>query len=100
MYERSLTASNENLELLKLVCRLLQSLGIETTGPYLATKGGRAVIIKGKSYRQNEDLYYVRVRSKSLRDFQKAVGFSVHRKLAGLASATNKTTRFAPCAGK
>jgi len=93
MYERSLTASNENLELVRLVCRLLQSLGIETTGPNLASRGGRTVMIKGKFYRQNEDLFSMRVRSRCLQRFQMTVGFSISRKSNALASATSRRTK-------
>ncbi|HVC26556.1 MAG TPA: LAGLIDADG family homing endonuclease [Nitrososphaerales archaeon] len=90
MYARALTASNENLNLMEFVCELLQSLNIQTTGIHLATKGGRTVMIKGKFYRQNEDLFYLRVRSASLARFQTTVGFSVLRKSATLSQATNK----------
>jgi DNA endonuclease len=91
MSKRSLTASNEDLELLILVCETLQSLRIETTGPNLASKGGRTVIIKGKFYRQNEDLYYMRVRSRCLERFQAIVGFSIGRKSAALSRAISQT---------
>jgi len=87
MSARSLTASNENLELLRLVCEFLHSLNIETTGTHLATKGGRTVMIRGKFYRQNEDLHYLRVRSGSLGKFQETVGFSILRKSDALAQA-------------
>jgi DNA endonuclease len=87
MSEGSLTASNENLELLKVACELLHSLGIETTGPHLATKGGRTVVIKGKLYRQNEDLFYLRVRARSLARFQEVVGFAIQRKSDALSRA-------------
>jgi intein-encoded DNA endonuclease-like protein len=90
MSGRTLTASNEDLSLLRYVCELLQSLGVETTGPYLATKGGRTVMIKGKFYRQNEDLHYLRVGAKSLEKFQTVVGFSILRKSAALSLATMK----------
>jgi len=88
MSDRSLTASNENLQLLKLVCELLHSLGIQTTGTHLATKGGRTVVIKGKFYRQNEDLSYLRVRADYLARFQETVGFSIRRKSTALSRAT------------
>lgn len=88
--ERSLTASNEDLELMELVCKLLQSLGIQTTGPYLATKGGRTVMIKGKFYRQNDDLHYLRVRSRSLQTYQTKVGFAILRKSEALSVAVSK----------
>ncbi|HEV2389235.1 MAG TPA: LAGLIDADG family homing endonuclease [Nitrososphaerales archaeon] len=87
MSGRSLTAGNENLELLKLVCELLESLGIETTGTHLATKGGRTVLIKGKFYRQNEDLFYMRVRTGSLGRFREIVGFTIQRKSIALSRA-------------
>jgi len=87
MHDSSLTASNEDLELLKLVCELLHSLGIETTGTHLATKGGRTVVIKGKFYRQNEDLFYLRVRARSLAQFQEVVGFAIQRKSDALSRA-------------
>lgn len=87
---RSLTASNEDLRLLKLVCDLLLSLGINTTGPHLATKSGRTVMIKGKFWRQNNDLYYIRVRSSSLQRFQDAVGFFIRRKSLAVAVANAK----------
>ena len=90
MSGRTLTVSNEDLSLLKCVCELLQSLGVETTGPHLATEGGRTVMIKGKFYRQNEDLHYVRVRAKSLERFQTVVGFSISRRSAALSLAMMK----------
>ncbi len=90
VFERTLTAANENLEVLRLVCELLQSLGIETTGPHLSAKGGRTVMIKGKFYRQNEDLHHLRVRSRSLETFQEKVGFSIVRKSNALSIATRQ----------
>jgi len=88
---RSFTVSNSNLELLKITCRLLHSLGIETTGTHLASKGGRTVMIKGRFYRQNEDMHYVRVRSKCLDKFQEVVGFSIRRKSIALSIALDRT---------
>lgn len=95
---RTLTASNEDLELLRFVCELLQSLGIETTGTHLATKGGRIVMIGGRFYRQNEDLHYLRVRSRSLEKFQFIVGFSIWQKICCSVSCDKCNGNYSPCA--
>src|SRR2546427_10935334 len=59
---RSLIVSNGNHEVLSYVKTLLDSFGIETTGPHLASKGGHLVLIKGKFYRQNKDMHYLYIR--------------------------------------
>ncbi len=55
--KRDLDISNGNLQSIQYVRTLLISLGIQSTPPRLSQKGGRTVIIKGKSYRQNKDIY-------------------------------------------
>lgn len=84
---RELKASNGNLESLRLVCDVLSSLGVYTTGPHILRKGGRLVLIKGRFYHQNRDQYGIRVRTASLGIFQKKVGFSIHRKSDALSLA-------------
>ena len=84
---RVLRVFNGDKDLLGLVCRLLDSLEIETTGIHLTKKGGGLVLIKGKLYRQNLDQMYVHVSSRSLSTFRKEVGFFVLRKAAALDDA-------------
>jgi DNA endonuclease len=45
---RTLRVSNGDKALLSLVCDLLESLGIETTGVHLVKRAGNLVLIKGK----------------------------------------------------
>ena len=80
-----LTVSNTNLEVLNYVRKLLlERFSIETTGPYLGSKGGRKVTIKGKVCNANKDAYYVRVGARSIETFNAKVGFSIGRKSAKL----------------
>lgn len=90
MFERSLTASNGDPELLNLVCARLAALGIETTGPRLVKKGGQQVMIRGKLWMQNLDQYIIYVRTRSLAIFQARVGFSIRRKYDALAEALSR----------
>ena len=84
---RSLKVSNGNHEVLSYVKTLLDSFGIQTTGPHLASKGGRMVLIKGKFYRQNKDMHYLYVRTNSLNRFREKVDFSLQRKAEALRLA-------------
>ena len=77
---RELTASNGDLEKLRLACDLLSSLGVQTTGPHLLSEGGKLVLLKGRLYHQNKDQYSIRVRSGSLGLFRSKVGFHIRRK--------------------
>lgn len=77
---RELTVSNGDIDKLSLVCDLLSSLGIETTGPHLLKKSGKLVLIKGRFYHQNKDQNSIRVRRRSLGLFRSKVGFHIRRK--------------------
>jgi DNA endonuclease len=89
MSGRSLTVSNTRLVTLACVRRLLRRLGVSTTGPYLKAEGGRIVLIKGRFYKANRNVYYLRVRAKSLERFRVFVGFSIGRKSKALSEATS-----------
>ena len=84
---RSLTLSNGNLGTMKLVKRLLGSLGIQATGPRLSQKGGRIVSIKGREYHSNKDIYVIYILVESLRRYSALIGFSLERKRLALSSA-------------
>jgi DNA endonuclease len=89
MSGRNLTVSNTRLVTLACVRRLLRRLGISTTGPHLSTEGERIVLIKGKFYKANRSVYYLRVRANSLEMFRALVGFSIGRKSEALREATS-----------
>jgi intein-encoded DNA endonuclease-like protein len=84
---RTLRVSNGNKGVLSIVCKLLQRLGIETTGIHISKRAGGLALIKGKFYRQNLDQMYVYVRSRSLRTFRERVGFTIRRKVIALNAA-------------
>ncbi len=85
--ERSLTVSNSGRDLLLYVKKLLTMLGISATGPHLDQKKGRTVIIKGKPYHSNKNLYHLYIRASSLLTFQQKVNFSIPRKRDRLSIA-------------
>jgi intein-encoded DNA endonuclease-like protein len=87
VFEGSVTAANTDKPLIELVLTELLRLGIQTTGPHLKSKGGRWVIIKGKTYRANHDCFTIRIRNSSRRDFLEKVGFKIRRKNDALAQA-------------
>jgi intein-encoded DNA endonuclease-like protein len=79
--------TNTNKPLLLYVQTLLmRRFGIETNGPYLQSKGGRIVLIKGKFYHANKDCFELRVRTASVSGFQSHVGFTIARKKSALAA--------------
>jgi DNA endonuclease len=86
----SITASNSDGDLLDLVTAQLDRLSIEFTGPYLTSRGGRTVIIKGKPYRANHDVYIIRIRNVSRRAYLDKVDFMIQRKHARLLSIFDK----------
>lgn len=73
---------NTDHKLLLYVQQLLASLGIESTGPHLGTKKGTYFRCPktGKVYRRRKDVYYLRIRTQSLLDFYRKVGFTIRRK--------------------
>jgi intein-encoded DNA endonuclease-like protein len=85
--KRSLFVYNGELNKLELVCKLLESLGIETTGPHLRIEKGGMVSIKGRMYHVNKNQYYVYVRAASLVAFRDRVGFTLKRKRERLENA-------------
>jgi len=84
---RCLTLSNGNLRIMILVRKLLKRLRILTTGPRLSQKGGRLVVIKGRIYHANKNIYVLYVRAMSLQEYAARVGFSVMRKRMALFTA-------------
>ncbi|MDA4122430.1 MAG: LAGLIDADG family homing endonuclease [Thaumarchaeota archaeon] len=90
-----LTASNNDLALLRYVQKLLERFfGIETTGPHLGTKKGTILTRRGKSYRRNADCYCIYVRRASLPAFYREIGFTIERKKIRLHSVLSKRTIF------
>jgi len=87
MSGRSLAVSNGRLGILRFAKIMLAKLSIDTTGPRLAEKGGRLVLIKGRICRANLNIYSLRVRSRSLEGYSRHVGFSVRRKQIALNRA-------------
>ena len=86
---RSLTVSNASLQVLRFVGISLRRLQVSTTGPYLSQVGGRPVVIKGKIYRANKNIYILRVRAGSLEVYSRRVGFAIKRKERALRLALN-----------
>jgi len=84
---RQLRVYNGEIEKLKLVCSLLGSLEVRTTGPHLRGEKGGMVSIKGRMYHVNKDQYYVYVRTDSLLAFSERVGFTIKRKRERLEDA-------------
>ena len=87
MSGRSLDVSNGSIRIMRLVKQLLLKIGVQSTGPRLAQKGGRLVTIKGRIYRANKNIYALHVLSTSLSEYANQVGFSIERKRPALASA-------------
>lgn len=87
MSSRNLVVSNGNVMVMRFAKGLLKGLGIQSTGPRLAQRGGRYVVIKGKVYRANKDIYVLRIRTSSLQDYAQRVGFAVLRKQTALSLA-------------
>ena len=90
IFRRQLTASNGDVELLNLAMDCLRRLGIEATGPHPIRRKNETVVIKGKVWHRNLDLYYLYVRTNSLRTFAERVGFSIGRKSKALQSALGR----------
>jgi len=84
---RSLDVANSNFRVLSYVRVLLEDLRVHATKPRLAQKGGRFVIIKGRTYLANKNIYRLHVRAGSLGDYARLVGFAVRRKQLRLNSA-------------
>jgi len=93
VFDGSVTATNTDVLLIQLVLSQLLKLGIQTTGPHLKSRGGRPVIIKGKTYRANHDCFVIRVRNASRRDFLDKVGFAIRRKKDALTRALDAKER-------
>jgi intein-encoded DNA endonuclease-like protein len=91
--KRHLFFYNGELDKLELVCKLLGSLGIETTGPHLRGEKGGMVSIKGHMYHVNKNQYSVYVRATSLTAFRDKVGFTLKRKQDRLENAVRPKVR-------
>jgi intein-encoded DNA endonuclease-like protein len=88
---RKLTCWNSNLPLLRYVRRLLSSLGIGTTGPHLQKEAGSEISNRGRTYLRRRDCYEVYVRTTSLSEFNRLVGFAIKRKQERLQAALRPT---------
>ncbi|MEM2209517.1 MAG: LAGLIDADG family homing endonuclease, partial [Nitrososphaerota archaeon] len=91
-YKRQLELYNTNKELLSYTQYLLKRcFDIDTTGPYLASKAGtiryfpNSVITK-----TTKDNYYLRIRTNSLLNFYKYIGFTIKRKKQRLIKAVQQ----------
>lgn len=89
VHKGSVTATNTDKLLIKLVFPQLERLHIEFTGPYLQSKGNRPVMIKGKMYWVNHDCFRIRIRNHSRQAFLSTIGFKIKRKNDALAAAVN-----------
>ncbi|MDA4122918.1 MAG: hypothetical protein OK456_07055 [Thaumarchaeota archaeon] len=84
-----LSCANGELSKQSLVVKLLNSLRIVTTGPRLGQRKGGTKIIRGKECQINKDSYIVTVRAESRNLFESIIGFTIQRKIAGLAEGRN-----------
>lgn len=88
VYRTQLRVANTNKIVLLYVRHLLESrFGIEVGGPYLSSRGGRLVIIKGKQYHANKDCFVLAVATSSIPSYQSSIGFTIIRKAKRLALA-------------
>lgn len=73
---------NSNLGLILYAIKLLNELGIETSGPHLKTRKGTIIFQKhySKSYKTDKDYYYLHIIRGSFLTFYKKIGFSIPRK--------------------
>ncbi len=73
---------NTDTKLLEYVQRLLNRLGIETTGPRICTRRGTPFLNKklGKIYKRRKDLYCIYVKMKDRLRFYRLIGFTIQRK--------------------
>ncbi|MEM0078915.1 MAG: LAGLIDADG family homing endonuclease [Nitrososphaerota archaeon] len=83
---------NTDLQLLQYVKKILNLLGIRTTGPKIGTKKGTALFDKrnGKIYATKKDLYYIYVRMSDILRFYRLIGFTVKRKQKRLENYLKK----------
>ncbi|WP_456395721.1 LAGLIDADG family homing endonuclease [Thermococcus sp.] len=73
-------ASNYDLEILELCKELLERLGIHSK-IYKTKRKGQTVVIRGKEYRYNSDLFTLRIyQQDSVYRYTVEVGFSIQRK--------------------
>ncbi|MEM2237600.1 MAG: LAGLIDADG family homing endonuclease [Candidatus Caldarchaeum sp.] len=89
---------NTDLRLLGYVRRLLDSLGIETSGPHLSVKHGTACRDprKGKTYKRKKDTYSLYVPAGLRLRFFKHIGFTIKRKQQRLEDYLVRTRRLKP----
>jgi intein-encoded DNA endonuclease-like protein len=86
---RSLTLYNTQLDLLTYIRDLLSKLKIETTEIRVGTRAGTELRdpLNGTIYTRNSDCFSLRIRSKSLPQFARDIGFTIIRKQQRLAKA-------------
>ena len=83
----TIAIGNTNKETLCYVQSLLEkAFKIDTRGPYLGTRKGRKVMIKGKWYQANKDCFSVAIKRVGLEKFAQSIGFIVLRKKLRLDS--------------
>jgi intein-encoded DNA endonuclease-like protein len=97
---RSLTLYNTQLDLLTYIRDLLSKLKIETTEIRVGTRAGTELRdpLNGRIYTRNSNCFSLRIRSKSLPQFARDIGFTIIRKqqrlVDALTSAKKPITHF------
>jgi intein-encoded DNA endonuclease-like protein len=85
---RGLYLFNTNKKLLIYAKYLLRKyFSIEATGPYLKTRKGTLREFPNGVYKATKDCHYIYIRTKSLSNFYRHVGFSIKRKQQKLIKA-------------
>lgn len=93
-----LTLSNTCVELLEYVKRLLETLGIEATGPHLYCRSRTTFHDRrqNKTYTRRKDVYNIYIPADSRLKFYRRVGFTIWRKQERLEKYLEKTGRLSP----
>ncbi|MCF8885693.1 MAG: hypothetical protein L4877_07915 [Aigarchaeota archaeon] len=73
---------NTDVQLLQYVRKILNLLGIRTTGPKIHVKKGTTIYDrrKGKTYTAKKNVYYIYVRKSDVLRFYQLIGFTIQRK--------------------
>jgi intein-encoded DNA endonuclease-like protein len=87
-----ITISNTNYELLIYIKDLLKRLNIESTGPWPQRRQGKTFYNPKtmKRYTYNKDCYYIYVKTNSIINFYKNIGFTIERKKRRLENYVKK----------
>ncbi|MEM3406631.1 MAG: LAGLIDADG family homing endonuclease [Nitrososphaerota archaeon] len=89
IHGRILELHNTNIELLNYAKYLLKKyFDIDATGPYLVRKSGKIIYFpNGRIAKTTKDLYRIYIRTQSLLNFYKYIGFTIKRKRERLIKA-------------